>query len=554
MIGTTLLLRSSVVATLAGVLVAAPGDGATTTFKRTTTVTRKTVRQVHVAQLPPGSQRPTNEVTLSIGRGQLITLAEDVSDVWISNPSVADVDVNSTRQIRLFGKTAGEATVFATTKGGRVVYSANVRVGRNENSLAQMLRLAMPDATIMPTTMNGLVLLTGTVAQPSDSEEAERLVKAFVGDQVTVVSRLKTATPLQVNLQVKIAEVSRSLVKSIGVNLLTKDASGGFNIAQGRNFSSLGKQDLSSLPKLDASSVYGLPAGSISLPFDPKTGQFITQGATVADFKNLALGAGKTSIGLLGHLFGLDVASAIDLAETNGLVTMLAEPNLTAMSGETASFLAGGEFPIPISQSLGTVSVEYKQFGVSLSFTPTVLADGRISMRVRPEVSQLSGEGAVTLNGFTVPAITTRRTETTVELGSGQSFMIGGLMQNNNNNSIDKAPGLGDVPVLGALFRSNGYRRSQTELMIIVTPFLVKPVSANEIALPTDGLRTPNDLQNFLLGQDFVGKGGSRPVPKLGPPMTVPARASGGGAFAPATTARSASRKAAASATPGFSN
>ncbi len=252
-------------------------------------------------------------------------------------------------------------------------------------------------------------------------------------------------------------------------------------------------------------------------------------------------------------MFGIDVGAALDLAENNGLVSMLAEPNLTALSGETASFLAGGEFPIPISQQLGTVTVEYKQFGVSLAFTPTVLSDGRISMRVRPEVSQLSTEGAVTLNGFTIPAVTTRRTETTVELGSGQSFMIGGLMQNSNTNSIDKAPGLGDVPVLGAMFRSTGYRRNQTELMIIVTPYLVKPVSANEIKLPTDGLQTPTDLQNFLLGKDFSGKSGAeRPKPRLAPPTTVPAP-SVGAAIVPQAP-RTEKRAAQTAAAPGFSN
>ena len=155
-----------------------------------------------------------------------------------------------------------------------------------------------------------------------------------------------------------------------------------------------------------------------------------------------------------GKLFGLDLLGSLDIAADDGLATILAEPNLTALSGETASFLAGGEFPIPVSQSLGAVTIEYKQYGVGLAFTPIVLADGRISMRVRPEVSQLSDAGSVKLNGFTVPALTTRRAETTVELGSGQSMMIAGLLQNTANNSIDKAPFLGDIPVLGSLFRS----------------------------------------------------------------------------------------------------
>jgi pilus assembly protein CpaC len=477
--------------------------------------------------LPQGEQRPGREIVLSVGRGELYNLPADVSDVWTANAAVADVYVSSARQIHIFGKAEGESTIYAKNKAGIVVFSANVRVGANANSLDQMLRLAMPESSIRATSMNGLVLLTGVVAAPEDGAEAERLVKAFLGDKVEVVSRLRTATPLQVTLQVQIAEVSRSLAKQIGVNLMTRDTTGGFNIgvAQGRNFGTIGTADTSALPKLDASSLYGLPVGSLKLPFDPVSGRFITKGGTVGNFSALGLGAGTTTLGFLGKLFGVDVGSAIDLAETDGLITMLAEPNLTAVSGETASFLAGGEFPIPISQTLGQVTIEYKQYGVSLSFTPTVLADGRISMRVRPEVSQLSSEGSVTLNGFTVPALTTRRAETTVELGSGQSFMIGGLLQNNNANTIQKAPGLGDVPVLGALFRSNGYKRAQTELMIIVTPYLVKPVSAGEIKLPTDGMTNPSDLQNLLLGEDFAGKSGTqRPKPTMAPPVTVPAQ------------------------------
>ena len=208
----------------------------------------------------------------------------------------------------------------------------------------------------------------------------------------------------------------------------------------------------------------------------------------------LASSTGGTTLGAAGKLFGLDLAGAIDLADKDGLVTILAEPNLTALSGETASFLAGGEFPIPVSQSLGAVTIEYKQYGVGLAFTPIVLADGRISMRVRPEVSELSNEGAVKLNDFVVPALTTRRAETTVELGSGQSFMIAGLLRNSNTNDINKAPFLGDLPILGALFRSTSFSRSETELVIIVTPYLVRPVSG-QLALPTDGYRAPSDAQ-----------------------------------------------------------
>ena len=240
----------------------------------------------------------------------------------------------------------------------------------------------------------------------------------------------------------------------------------------------------------------------------------------------------------------------------------LANPNLTALSGETGTFLAGGEIPIPIAQGLGAVSIEYKQYGVSLAYTPTVLADGRISLRVRPEVSQLSSDGAVTFQGTSIPAITTRRAETTVELGSGQSFMIAGLLQNSHNNSIDKTPGIGDLPVLGALFRSNGFQRNETELVTVITPYLVKPVNANDIVLPTDGYKAPTDLDRVLFGQLGGGtNGGSRPKPAMeaGPPAQPALGATAPVAPAPAPEPRAPATKpkdakAPPAPAPGFSN
>jgi pilus assembly protein CpaC len=518
------------------------------------------------SQMPINAQRTSRggaaDLNVSVGRGQLINLSAPISDVFVSNEAVADVQVRSATQIYVLAKAAGESTVYATSSSGAVVYSANVRVGTNVSSIGDMLQLAMPEADIVATPMNGMVLLTGIVRGPNDGAEAEKLVQAYVGDTTKVVSRLRTATPLQVNLQVKIAEVNRTLVKEIGVNLANRDIGGGLGtvISQGRSFADIKDFDTSALPKLDASSVFGLPAGSLSLPFDPTTGRFVT-GGTQVDFSKLGLGAGKTSIGLAGKLFGLDFASALDLAENEGLVTTLAQPNLTALSGETASFLAGGEFPVPISQDLGAITIQYKQFGVSLAFTPVVLDDGRISMRVRPEVSELSSQGTIRLNGFDIPALTTRRAETTVELGSGQSFMIGGLLSNSNINAIDRAPGLGNVPVLGAMFRSTRFRRSETELVIIVTPYLVKPVSANQIALPTDGYKAATDLERVLLGKSGSGKsGGERPKPTMGQPSTVVAPTVGAATFpttpSPEAMAPPKDRKAkkqGPSAAPGFS-
>lgn len=483
-----------------------------------------------VAPFPAGTQRPTRQTLLSIGEGELITLPMNVKDVWTSNPEVADVYVRSARQIYLFGKAFGEATVYATAADGTVVYSTNVRTSQNITSIDGMLKLAMPEANIKVTTLGQLAVLTGTVASPADAAEAEALTKAALNPgidttapgavvKVAVVSRLKTATPLQVNLQVKIAEVSRTFAKNIGNNMVTRDQTGGFTfgVASGRNPGSITTGELTGYP----TATVPLPGGgSITGAYDPVSGKFLSpRGSALSE---VVKGTDRTTLGFAGKLFGLDVLSALDLGERNGQVSTLANPNLSAMSGETGSFLAGGEIPIPISQGLGAVSVEYKQYGVSLTYTPTVLADGRISLRVRPEVSELSSAGAVTINGTQIPALTTRRAETTVELGSGQSMMIGGLLQNTHNNSLDKTPGAGDVPILGALFRSNAFQRNETELMIVITPYLVKPVDANSIVLPTDGMQAPTDAGRVLLGQLGGGQtGGDRPKPSVAIPATA---------------------------------
>ena len=489
--------------------------------------------QPAAAQNPP-AVTPAETLTLSVGRGSMVRLNTPMTDLFVANDAVADVQVRSSTQLYIFGKGKGETTVYATDKGGRVVFSANVRVGTNLSSVDDLIRMAMPDAAIQATPMNGIVLLTGTVASPTDVEEAARLVQAYVGEGTQVISRLRTATPLQVNLRVKIAEVNRSLAKDIGVNLLSRDNTGGFQFGVSRGTPGT----ITTVPgAVDINT--GLPTNGT---VDPSVG---LPGSIRNTFQS---GAG-TTLGLAGRLFGLDLLSTIDLAENDGLATTLAEPNLTALSGETASFLAGGEFPVPISQGLGNVTVEYKQYGVSLAFTPYVLADGRISMRVRPEVSELSSEGSIRLNGFNVPAITTRRAETTVELGSGQSFMIGGLLRNVNTNAISKAPWLGDLPILGALFRSNSFRRAETELVIIVTPYLVKPTSGR-LALPIDGYRAATDAQRVFGGQTFDGVSGARaPQPRLGPPQTV---RPGSGVVAPRPAARGSRPAGSAAATPGF--
>jgi len=479
-------------------------------------------------------------VQVNTGRGRLVTLSRPMSDVFVADDSIADVQVRSPTQLYIFGKKTGETSVSATTRGGAIVYATTVRVGTNIDSIGAMLSLAMPDAQLVATPMNGLVLLTGTVAGPGDAAEAERLVQAYVGESTKVLSRLRTATPLQVNLQVRIAEVSRTFIKNVGVNLGSVDGTGGFK--------------------------FGIARGSATTTFAPggPLGVGFTSAPSGGSLVNSSSGA--SAIGLAGKLLGLDLLAAVDLGETLGQVTTLANPNLTALSGETATFLAGGEIPIPLSGGLGTVSVEYKQYGVSLAYTPTVLSDGRISLRVRPEVSQIDNASAVTVGGTRVPGITTRRAETTLELGSGQSMMIGGLLSNTHGNNIDKTPFLGDLPIIGSLFRSNSFQRNETELVIIITPYLVKPAnSPSQIALPHDGYRAPDDASRILLGELGSGGNGPRPVPTMVPGAAAAAAPAIGAAAtvppvprrdppAAAADARSTAKRKGAAPAPGFSN
>ena len=446
----------------------------------------------------PTSAKPAETLNLSKGTGTLVRLSEPMSDIFVSNDAVADVQVRSPMQLYVFGKAEGESTIYATAKGGRVVYATNVRVAQNLGNINEILHAAMPDSNITVTTIGQVAVMNGTVATPEDAAQAQELVTSLLnpgkksGDLLDVrpVNRLKTATPLQVMLKVRIAEVNRSLLKSMGVNLLSRDRTGGF--------------------------LFGIGRGN------PGT---ISGGTATFNINPTA-----TTFGAAGHLLGLDLLGTLDIAANDGVATTLAEPNLTALSGETASFLAGGEFPIPVSQGNNAVTIEYKQYGVGLAFTPIVLADGRISMRVRPEVSQLDDANGVSLNGFRVPALITRRAETTVELGSGQSFMIAGLLQNSGNNNVDKTPILGDLPILGALFRSTKFQRQETELVVVVTPYLVHP-SSTQLASPLDGYRVPNDIQRDWGGQTFTGNSG-RMDPQAVPAAALPAPS--GGAAAPA--------------------
>lgn len=331
----------------------------------------------------------------------------------------------------------------------------------------------------MAVTARGAVL-NGTVRTPQDAERARSIVARSIGDSSTIVNNLTVTGALQVNLRVRVAEVSRDVTKNLGINVGALGASSGF--------------------------AFGLLSG---------TG---IAGALQSGIAN----AIPSTVGQSGALFArytsprANATALVDALVVENLATVLAEPTLVAVSGQPANFLAGGEFPVPIAQGFDRVSVDYRRFGVSLDFLPTVLNDDLIALRVRPEVSELTAAGSVTTNGFNIPGLRVRRAETTLELGSGQAFAIAGLLQNDTSTSIERFPLLGDIPVLGALFRSTRFRRNETELVIIVTPTIVRPApSAAVLSDPSRRFAPPSDTERLLLGRVAARPGAEALVERL---------------------------------------
>lgn len=399
------------------------------------------------------------KIIIEVAEGKTIKLPKSASSVFIAEPKIADIQTPSSDTFFVFGKNPGTTSLFALDEEGKTLFSASVTVKRSTDVL-QVLRDQVGNYNFnISYTPNGAIL-SGVVPTAEIAEAARAVVAQYLSDGAALINRLEVVGKLQVNLRVKIAEVSRTLTKELGLNL---DA---------------------------ATSI-----GSIAIG-----------GGTGRTALDAAGGLIRSATGA-GSLFGSRVSSSssvsavIDALANDGLISILAEPNLTAASGQNANFLAGGEFPIPINQGDGQISVEFRRFGVSLNFLPTVLSDNTITVKVGTEVSELSRLGAVEVDGFEIPSITTRRADTTVDVGSGESFAIAGLINNSVEASIRKFPGLGDVPVLGALFRSTRFQREQTELVIIVTPYVVKPTpQTTELALPTSLIEAPTDLELLLFG------------------------------------------------------
>jgi pilus assembly protein CpaC len=433
-------------------------------------------------------------ITLSAGNGQVLHLNAGATNVFTADPKVAEVRPASANSLFVFGVAPGATTVAALDASGALIgqYQVTVVPSNFDASMAGHSIGRSAQGSVRARANETGVTLSGHVATPADAEKALLAAKGSLPADGKVDNELKVDEPVQVSLHVRVAEMTRTLTRELGINwqaigALGKNATYGVGLTTNNALSSvtnggataIGAQAGCSL----ANSLFSGSGGSL-----PCTGS---------------------------NTRNWDLSTVIDALSQDQLVHVLAEPNLTTMSGQPASFLVGGEFPIPISGSTGnvpTISVDFKQYGISLAFVPTVMSHNRISLHVRPEVSQLDKADSVTTplgnnTSVSIPALTVRRADTTVELGSGQSFAIAGLLSDQTTQSDQSTPGLGDVPILGALFRSESFQRGQTELVIIVTPYIVRPINdPSALHLPSDGWKAPNDFERILQLRQ-VGRG-----------------------------------------------
>jgi len=399
---------------------------------------------------------------LGVGKSKVVDLTTSIKRASLANPEVADTVVLSPKQIYLTGKAIGITTLTLWKENGELFSAFDVRVSPDLSQLREQLHKILPDEPgILVTATHDHISLSGTISNLAHQSRALEIAEPYAPKKV--VNLLQVGGAQQVMLEVRVAEMDRNLIRRLGVNIA--------GVGQGNNF---GVTALNNITTLAGD---GTAANPLS--------QLIT---------------GAVSALVHFHTGDITWTGFIDALKQEDAIKVLAKPTLVAVSGQEAQFLSGGEFPFPIPQAFGVITIQYKKFGVGLSFTPTVLANNRISIAVAPEVSELDFSNALQIQGFNVPTIATRRATTVVELADGQSFAIAGLLRDNMRETVQKFPVLGDIPVLGALFRSSRYQKNQTELVIIVTPHYVKPMDVAQLALPTDTFVEPNDWEFYLMG------------------------------------------------------
>mgnify|MGYP001192843631 CR=1 FL=1 len=468
---------------------------------------------------------------IGLGKSALLEFSRELRDVMVSTPEAVDAVMLSSNRVFLLAKKLGESNAFFFDSNGEQFAAFELYVQRDTTGLQSLLTRLIPGSNIVVEMMNETIILTGRVRTPIDSNMASQIAKNFVSVELKSSTSQSSATGVevkqtsieakekvinmlavegeeQVMLRVTVAEVQRTMLKQFGINWSSDISIGSF------------ATQLMTANSLPLTAAAGL--GKLPIPgFDPNIGDkdkngcagatcFYNEGPTSKTFGN----SGTTSGWRGGNQ---DIRQAMRFLERNGLVKTLAEPNLTAVSGEPAKFLAGGEYPIPTVDSTGQVTVTYKEFGVGVAFTPIVMSEGRISLKIEAEVSELSSEGAVQLSNLQIPALKKRSSKSTIELPSGGSIALAGLISEDTRQNIDGMPGLKDLPVLGTLFKSRDFIKSETELVIIVTPYIVKPTAAKELARPLDGLVEASDMKANFLGHlnRIYGRGNSMPTGDL---------------------------------------
>jgi pilus assembly protein CpaC len=423
----------------------------------------------------PGGVSPPGGLDVTLGKSVVVETPVPITRASLANPAVADAVVLSPRQVYVTGASVGVTNLTLWQSDSEVYKIYSIEVRPDLGGLKDQIYTLFPEETgVRVSTSLDHITVSGTVSSASRMSHVLAVAEAYA--PAKVVNLLQVGGVQQVMLEVRVAEMNRELIRRLGINI-------GY-LAGGMD--TWATTTLSGLSEMTTTG--GLPGGGIAKA---------ATGLTPFGFVPVA-----TNAVVRFTTNGDDWTVFFDARKENGLVKVLAEPTLVALSGQEANFLAGGEFPIPIPQALGTTTIFFKKFGVGLTFTPTVLGGNVISMRVAPEVSELDFANAIVLNGFVVPSITTRRASTVVELRDGQSFAIAGLIRSTVREKLSKYPMLGDVPILGTLFRSSEFRRSESELIILVTPHLVKPITSDTpVALPTDDFVEPNDLDFYGFGK-----------------------------------------------------
>lgn len=435
---------------------------------------------------------------MKIGRNKsmLVEVPRELRDVIVSSPDIVDAVVQSSNRVYLIGKKVGQANAFFFDSTGQQIITLEIIVEHDTSVLDSLFARLLPGSQIKSEILNETVILTGSVRTPADASRAADIASRFIvgpapeadmRQMKKVINLLKVEAEEQVMLRVTVAEVERSVLKQFGINIGAELNLGNFVTGIMTN---------NALP---LTTVAGL--GAATQAFRHTNAAFgagcDVAGEAAAGQSQSFVTSGLAGVWSSGHNC---VGHTIKALERNGLIKTLAEPNLTAISGESAKFLAGGEFPVPVSVNNNQVGITFKEFGVSVAFTPVVLSEGRINLKIETVVSELTDSGAIQISGISLPALKKREAKSTVELPSGGTLAMAGLISDDTRKNIDGLPGLKDLPVLGTLFRSQDFIKRETELVVLVTPYVARPNARQNMARPTDGLAPASDLKTNVLG------------------------------------------------------